>query len=56
MKKDAPLKLTRKGSKYLLPRRFKPKIGKNTYTKRRKPDWILIIGKFVFLKIQILEK
>ena len=54
MKKDAPIKLTRKGSKYLLPRRFKPKIGKSTYTKRRKPDWLLIIGKFVFSEIQIL--
>ena len=54
MKKDAPVKLTRKRSKYLLPRRFKPKIAKSTYTKRRKPDWLLIIGKFVFSKIQIL--
>ena len=54
MKKDAPIKSTRRGSKYLLPRRFKQKIGKSTYTKRRKPDWFLIIGKFVFSKIQIL--
>ena len=54
MKKNAPIKLTRKGSKFILPRRFKPNIGKSTYTKRRKPDWLLIIGKLVFSKIQIL--
>ena len=54
MKKDAPIKLTRKGSKYLLPRSFKPNIGKNTDTKRRKPDWLLIIGEFVFSQIQII--
>ena len=54
MKKDAPIKLTRKGTKYLLPRRFKSKIGKSTYTKKRKPDWLLIIDKFVFSEIQIL--
>ena len=54
MKKNALIKLTRKGSKYLLPIRFNPKIGKSTYTKRRKPDWLLIIGKLVFSKIQIL--
>ena len=40
MKKDAPIKLTRKGSKYLLPRIFKPKI--------EKPDWLLLIGRFLF--------
>ena len=45
MKNDVPIKLTIKGSKYLLPRRFKPKIGKRTYTKRKKPDWLLIISK-----------
>ena len=54
MKKDEPIKLTRKWSKYLLPRIFKPKIGKSTYIKRRKRDWILIIGEFVFSKIQII--
>ena len=48
MKKDAPIKLTRKESKYLLPKRFKPKIGKSTYTKRKKTDWLLIIGNFFF--------
>ena len=38
MKNDPPIKLTIKGPKYLLPKRFKPKIAKRTYTKRKKPD------------------
>ena len=48
MKKDAPIKLTRKGSIYLLPRRFKPKIGKSTYIEGKKFDCLLIIGKIYF--------
>ena len=55
MKKDAPIKLTRKVSKHLLPRRFKPKIGKSTYIEGKKFDCFLIIGKIYFFgKIQML--
>ena len=36
------------GSKYPLQSRFKPKVGKTTYTERRKAYWFLIIGKIYF--------
>ena len=48
MEKDAPIKLKRIGSKCLLPRRFKPKIGKSTYTEEKKFDCFLILGKIYF--------
>ena len=48
MKNDAPTKLTRKVWKYLLPRRFKPKIGKSKKKKKKKFDCLLIIGKIYF--------
>ena len=38
----------RNGSKYLLQSRFKPRLGKTTYTERRKAHWFLIIGKTYF--------
>ena len=57
MKKDAPIKLTRKVSKHLLPRRFKPKIGKSTYIEGKKFDCLLIIGKnFFFFKSKCYER
>ena len=48
MEKDAPIKLTRKGSECLLPRRFKPKIGKSTYTEGEIFECFLILGKIYF--------
>ena len=48
MEKDAPTKLTRKVSKHLLPRRFRPKIGKSTYIEGKKFDCLLIVGKTYF--------
>ena len=55
MKIHALIKLQKQGSKYLLQSRFKPKVVKTTYTKRKKEDWLLIIGKiYFFSKIQML--
>ena len=45
------------GSKYPLQSRFKPKVGKTTYTERRKAYWFLIIGKiYVFLKSKCFKR
>ena len=46
--KYAPIKITRKVSKHLLPRRFNPKIGKSTYIEGKKFDCLLIISKIYF--------
>ena len=48
MKKDAPIELTRKLSKHLLPRRFKPNMGKSTYIKGNKIHCLLIVCKTYF--------
>ena len=39
---------TIKVSKHLLPRRFKPKIGKSTYIEGKRFDCLLIISKIYF--------
>ena len=36
------------GSKYLLQGIFSPKLGKSTYTQKRKGEWFLIIDIFLF--------
>ena len=38
MKKDAPINLNKKGPKYLFRSRFKPKVGKDTYTGTKKEN------------------
>ena len=46
--KHAPIKLTKKESKYQLQSRFKSKVVETTYTERKNADWLLIIDVIYF--------
>ena len=48
MRKNAPKNLTRKWIKISASGIFSPKLGKSTYTEKRKADWFLIINNICF--------
>ena len=48
MRKNAPKNLPRKSSKISTSGIFSPKLGKSTYTEKRKANWFLIINKINF--------